>query len=819
VPLLLLLLLLLLPLPLPLPLPLLLLHCFVTCTLIAAAENNSGLTETPLVLRLRVGPRISSVAAEPRRFRFSRRRAQQPFNTMDLQALSSSIAVDVPPNGNEYRSQLAKQPDSELFHCMISYRVSSDADLARAIHDRLHFKTLNAKKKVEFYAAAKYPSGFARARDAKQSWLNIFLDKVCLRPGRDWADAGFIPALLQSITMIPVLSWKESPSGGLPSGSVGLLAGHNAGSPVDNVLLELVLAKELHSTWQAISENASSSRCVLFPCMHIVPVYAQDFFSKLPTLSDDAPAATLQKAADVLLRVGHHTSASFMQQSVKSIITYFTTLQGIKFYDLGATDSANEQVAGLLWDILKMQAREFDIDRFTITAFTQNNPHGSELFEFLKATDAGYLSRFLIRHGISSVALLANLQQSESSIIGLAQETSKVCNRPLMQETMNIKRVINLAAASPLSLSMRNRLLNFVDKDASVLTAIYSSSAFDIMLCKPIYHLAIIAIGFVMIPFGHSALLITGVFDGSAIILLWTGAAVVAASLLAMCFAPRYGRYMYALLFCGNAAIQIAVFVAGYFANGRSVLFHGDEDLLIASRISAEFCRIYQFMSRLLFFLLMLYSVMLKQRIAWRSFTIFMIHYNAFIIIMNKAVLRPPSNASLTLSAVTITVCACLLLVTEISNRWGKMKARNLVLEDLNERKMKWSNFICDSVQFERFEEIDSRLQKSGLGPVCERISAQNDLIPIIVHQEHGDIDRLYGDCIVLNYFFQDWIRLWFISGKSKDEFECCNPKSPFKDAFKLHIEDCFPEVLRGPIKAPNRAIAKVTFLSFCPHN
>jgi hypothetical protein len=389
------------------------------------------------------------------------------------------------PTGNEYRSQLAKRPDSELFRCMISYRVSSDADLARAIHDRLNFKTLNAKKKVEFYAAAKYPSGFARARDAKQSWLNM--DKVCLRPGRDWADAGFIPALLQSVTMIPVMSWKESPSCGPPSGSVGLLAGHNAGSPVDNVLLELVLAKELHSTWQAISENASSSRCVLFPCMHIVPVYTQDFFSKLSTLSDDAPAATdvtLQKAADVLQFVGHHTSASFMQQSVKSIITYFTTLQGIKHYDLGATDSANEQVAGLLWDILKMQARDFDIDRFTITAFTQNNPHGSELFEFLKASDAGYLSRLLIRHGIASVALLANLQQSESSIIGLAQETSKVCNRPLMQETMNIKRVINLAAASPLSLSMRNCLLNFVDKDASVLTAIYSSSAFDIMLCK-----------------------------------------------------------------------------------------------------------------------------------------------------------------------------------------------------------------------------------------------------------------------------------------------------------------------------------------------
>jgi hypothetical protein len=170
------------------------------------------------------------------------------LNSMNMLAVSNSIAVHVPRDGNDPVSQLTKQPDSELFHCMISYRVSTDADLARAIHDRLHFKALNAKKKVEFYAAAKYPSGFARARDAKQSWLNIFLDKLCLQTGRDWTDAGFILALLQTLTVIPVMSWKESSNGDPPSGSIGLLAAHNAHSPVDNVLLELVLAKELHST-------------------------------------------------------------------------------------------------------------------------------------------------------------------------------------------------------------------------------------------------------------------------------------------------------------------------------------------------------------------------------------------------------------------------------------------------------------------------------------------------------------------------------------------------------------------------------------------
>ena len=134
--------------------------------------------------------------------------------------------------------------------------------------------------------------------------------------------------------MIPILSWKESSSGDPPTGSIGQLAQHGANSPVDNVLLELVLTKELHSTWQLVSKQLNRDDFVVFPCMHIVPVYAQDLFSKLSTLSEEAPAATLKKAAEVLRCAGHVTSSSFMHQSVKSIVSYFTRVQGIKYYEL-----------------------------------------------------------------------------------------------------------------------------------------------------------------------------------------------------------------------------------------------------------------------------------------------------------------------------------------------------------------------------------------------------------------------------------------------------------------------------------------------------
>ena len=123
-------------------------------------------------------------------------------------------------------------------------------------------------------------------------------------------------------------------------------------------------------------------------------------------------------------------------------------------------------------------------------------------------------------------------------------------------------------------------------------------------------------------------------------------------------------------------------------------------------------------------------------------------------------------------------------------------------------------NWVSDGkyLQSIDIEQIEVLMRRSNFAPACENLSPENSLIPIQVLQPHSsiDIDQIFRDCTVLNFFFQDWVRMWFTSGKDKDEFEYCNPKSQHKDIFKLHIGDCFPEVLRGPIKSPNRAISKV---------
>jgi hypothetical protein len=382
--------------------------------------------------------------------------------------------------GNSFAS-LMKRPDDELFHCMVSYRVNTDAARACAIHNGLHFKALNAKKKLDLFVMAKYPAGFNRPREAKKSWLNVFLDKSCLQDSKDWADEGFLKAILNSLTIIPILSW-ETAADGVHRGSVGQLASHNKDSSVDNVLLELVLAKELHCVLQAFAK-ASNQNDTLYPCMNIFPIFVQDLFAfaKLSTLSDDAPQKTLAKAAAVLESVGIHTDDAFMNQSVKSIIMYFTKLQGVKYFEYGVNDNANEQVVSRIWDLFKMQSTDFDIDRFQLDSFSENNPHGSELLQFLLASDAGYLSRFLMKHGISSVAMLGDVRLRDDAVKNLALEVSTACKRPLLAETVKIIRILNAAAESQLARPLQQRLDDFLDTDASILTAIYRSSRLVIL--------------------------------------------------------------------------------------------------------------------------------------------------------------------------------------------------------------------------------------------------------------------------------------------------------------------------------------------------
>ncbi len=746
--------------------------------------------------------------------------SQRPDSSVDLvsaAAFGELSSTNPAERSLRAASLLLKQPDDELFHCMISYRVSTDAAIARALHDGLHFKTLNAKKKLDFYAVSKFPRGFNRAADCKQSWLNIFLDKVCLRTGKDWADEGFIPALLCSLTVVPLLSWTTAPpdlttpTTTAACGSIGQLAQHNCQS-VDNVLLELILTKELHETWKRMSKHADRFENALFPCMHIIPIFIQDLFGNAAKLTDAVPIATLDKASEVLRGFGIETDASFKSQSIKSIVSFFTRLQGIKYYDLGNSDSANEQTVGRLWDSLKVQALEFDIDNFRLSMFAQNNPHGSELLEFLMNTESSHLSRFLVKHGISSVSSLAGLHDSETAVSLLAQETSKALKLPLTEQLLTLKMVSKKAMLSPLASPLQLRLSNFSDTEASVLTAIYSSFAFDIMYSKPIFRWSMFAIGVIYFAIATLSLLQSG--PTGAITLYWMGFCILTSAVLSQFLAPRWGRYWMTAVFCGASVLHTVGFVVNYFtyARGAGSFAFAPEDnqRLISSRSVGEFAKTYQFLSFLLVFSSVAYSLLFRQEQAWRFMMATMLHYEIFLIVMNETMILPPGPTAIFINSFTGVLCFVLLLVTETARYLAVSRAKKLVMSDLIERRSQWTSFKADGTNARTLERLDALLCSGKLSACCEKASEKTgNLIAIKVSQPHKDIERLYHDAALLNYFFQDWVKSWF-NDDSDTSLELCNPKYSFKEIFKIRIPDCAPEVLRGPIKSPRRSISKV---------
>ena len=99
---------------------------------------------------------------------------------------------------------------------MLSYRVSTDADLVTKIHDKLHLLAPNAGKSVsqvnQLLDSSPFPEGFQRDVSTLNSSLRVFLDAYCLKNGMGWEgdggvkSGGFVGALRLSCHSRPFLS-------------------------------------------------------------------------------------------------------------------------------------------------------------------------------------------------------------------------------------------------------------------------------------------------------------------------------------------------------------------------------------------------------------------------------------------------------------------------------------------------------------------------------------------------------------------------------------------------------------------------------------
>jgi hypothetical protein len=320
------------------------------------------------------------------------------------------------------------------------------------------------------------------------------------------------------------------------------------------------------------------------------------------------------------------------------------------------------------------------------------------------------------------------------------------------------------------------------------------------MLSKQRFRVILLLIGvFLSLAFIYNASTGCGITGCNNPIVIWISIGLFVTVIISKFASPRRGRYALSYFIgLGCASIQLVSFV-----------HH-------VSEAAAVFNSIYRFFALMLLSLASAYTLAFKQHLAWNTIFLLITHYNMFSFLIFLYGFSYFSTGNL------LAALAPLVLVsaTELLNRIGRNKALALVLRDSTSRQAHWQDLIRNSPDFKQhITRLQSTLRSGSLAAVCEPVDPKTKkLVPSIVLQSHSDIDRLYRDCSVLNYFFQDWVRTWFPAGTRSDKFEFCNPEAPYNKVFNIHVADCFPDIVRGPIKAPNRVISKVAFVSIFPN-
>ena len=207
-----------------------------------------------------------------------------------------------------YFSQLENMVN-KWSHVFISYRVASDRELARRLHDALSAVTL----------------------DETGQKLRVYLDQVRLEDGQRW-DSGFMAGLAQSWVFVPIVS----------VGSVQPMTQLSKGEDwCDNVLLEFTAALELY--------QRGKIRAVLPLLVGEENFFsdAQNAFGGVSALPTHASAATMEQVMTHLSDTTNDGSTTGLREllqqasgqsepTIHAVINALLKFQGIKLSQAGA---------------------------------------------------------------------------------------------------------------------------------------------------------------------------------------------------------------------------------------------------------------------------------------------------------------------------------------------------------------------------------------------------------------------------------------------------------------------------------------------------
>jgi len=440
------------------------------------------------------------------------------------------LTMQSPPSPHDLIFNPKGKQMASFFHVMISYRVSTEAALARQMFDRL---MLNSLKLIPAAGKSQWPVGFEKQRPGD---INVFLDQFCLKSGEKWKRSdeggGFIGALMKSLIFVPLLSWKvelvpeskdnlESKNLKRFRGSVGEMVARYSGlggegqpplntpidpnpnsdkfhDAVDNVLLELILAMELHAH---LKKNLNGSSCI-YPCFRLFPIIV-DTFPDSKQLPDHVSKQTYDEASKHLNPLGIFILESEMK-TVRGIVKHFFDFQAVKFSDFGVEDFALNTVCSKI-----ISAVCDDVSKIDPLSLFESRPLCDELHNYLSERSCSYMTRILAANNITSLRQLSFLTHP-NAIYDLAKQCSTLSSKSAVAELSTLTSVIEESKHNKASWLLSVRLDRFIDRDASFATVIKSSSGLIISCAQKSWLTMYFIIGVVLFIVGMMSVFSSG---------------------------------------------------------------------------------------------------------------------------------------------------------------------------------------------------------------------------------------------------------------------------------------------------------------------
>ena len=581
----------------------------------------------------------------------------------------------------------------------------------------------------------------------------------------------------------------------------------------DNFLLELILSRALRSL------TASAK---LHPCKLIMPVFVDDTESlyllsnRLSENYSSETSCAAKKALESILKrsLNRTEERQWIHASVKEVVKFFFEFQGIQLADKNNRHKTLKDKASIVrTHIVATAGMEANND--ALFQYVANNPLAFELMDFLDDFGLIYLQPTLVKHDITSIKEFSLLTQHEIRII--AKHSHEMSSRPLVKETVEISRAVSAALSSKLILPVSKRLELFEDKDASFLTVIYSPNAIPLAFQKPFFSLGFQITFFLMVAgIGVFQTFSDPVINMPFIIPNFTRALWMLSAMIFVFVMKSVKAAVRSYVFWSfvTGVTYVVGFVIDKTINGK---YEPGDSIDCASRISPRldsanyklcvYGNYVFFLFNAAFYFALEYSILFRQDIAWRCLA---------------AGISIQFFMATALNASAYTVMGCIvvplmLLITETLRFYGKLQALRITKGDSALNSQRWMRVLSESRQ--DLEDISRELLQAYNCTVLDRsvsmgvwsratsVAAQ----PPPIRQPIHNFDELYNAACAVNSTFQAWIESFFVSDLPSTIFLYFDDHQNTDNLkHQLHFEQFHGLVTRGPVKHPERSIAKV---------